>query len=376
VNGTVNFGRVRGVSLRINWSVLLLAALFGYNLGWQTLPRWSAGHSTTAYVVASAVAVLALLPCLLFHEMVHALTARRFGIDVQEIRLWALGGTTQMETPKAPWAMLATAASGPAASLVLGGVAYAVTSALRLAQGSWSLWTATLLWLSAANLVLGVFNLVPVTPLDGGRILQAVIWWRTGDPDRAERASDLGGRGMGVVIVLIGAVLVVNTPNEGAWLLLLGFFIAVTSELERRQAEFGLSVRGATVATAMSSPVQTTSDWLTIHEFAATTGQHNRRSMLPVVDHRGRPTGLAGLYRVVAVPTELRRTVKMGDVALPLQLCQVASPGESLLKVLERLDASQLRVLVVDEGRLVGMVTNHDIVRLIQRGRWPPLRML
>jgi CBS-domain-containing membrane protein len=178
-----------------------------------------------------------------------------------------------------------------------------------------------------------------------------------------------------VVIVLIGAVLVVNTPNEGAWLLLLGFFIAVTSELERRQAEFGLSVRGATVATAMSSPVQTTSDWLTIHEFAATTGQHNRRSMLPVVDHRGRPTGLAGLYRVVAVPTELRRTVKMGDVALPLQLCQVASPGESLLKVLERLDASQLRVLVVDEGRLVGMVTNHDIVRLIQRGRWPPLRM-
>jgi Zn-dependent protease/predicted transcriptional regulator len=365
------------VSLRINWSVLLLGALFGYNLGWQTLPRWSAGHSTTAYVVASAVAVLALLPCLLFHEMVHALTARRFGIDVQEIRLWALGGTTQMETPKTPGAMLATAVSGPAASLVLGGVAYAVTSALRLAQGgSWGLWTATLLWLSAANLVLGVFNLVPVTPLDGGRILQAVIWWRTGDRDRAERASDLGGRGMGVVIVLIGAVLVVNTPNEGAWLLLLGFFIAVTSELERRQAEFGLSVRGATVATAMSSPVQTTSDSLTIHEFAATTGQHNRRSMLPVVDHRGRPTGLAGLYRVVAVPTELRRTVKMGDVALPLQLCQVASPGESLLKVLERLDASQLRVLVIDEGRLVGMVTNHDIVRLIQRGRWPPLRML
>jgi Zn-dependent protease/CBS domain-containing protein len=376
VNGTVSFGRVRGVSLRINWSVLLLVALFCYNLGWQTLPKWSPGHSALAYVGASAAAVLALLPCLLFHEMVHALTARRFGTNVQEIRIWALGGSTQMDAPKTPRAMLVTAASGPVASLILGGIAFGVTDVLRPAQGGWGLWTAALLWLSAANLVLGLFNLMPVTPLDGGRILQSVIWWRTGDRDRAEHASDLGGRGMGVAIVLIGAVLVVHTPNEGAWLLLLGFFIAVTSELERRQAEFGLSLRDAKVTAAMSSPVQTVSDWLTIDDFAKTTAQHNRRSTLPVVDDRGQPTGLVALYRAVAVPTDKRRTVQMRDVALPLQLCQIASPGESLLKVLERFDTSELRVLVIDEGRLVGIVTNHDIVRLIQRGRWPPLRML
>ncbi|WP_370149030.1 site-2 protease family protein [Streptacidiphilus sp. EB129] len=355
--------------------MLLLMALFGYNLGWQTLPRWAPGHSTMAYITASALAVLLLLPCLLVHEMVHADAARRFGIQVQEIKLWALGGTTQMGTPSNARATMVIAASGPLASILLGGAALGVSAALQPQHAEGNLWSSTFVWLSAVNLVVGLFNLLPVSPLDGGRILQAFLWWRTGDRDHAERAAELGGQAMGGLIVLLGTYLLVQAPDEGAWLLVLGFFIAVSAELERRRTMLGIMMRGVNVAAAMSSPVQTALGWLTIHEFAETAAQHNKRSMIPLVDHDGRPTGVVALHRLVTVPTDLRRTVQMHEVATPLQYCQVASPGEPLVTLLDRLDTPDTKVLVINGDRLVGIVTDHDIIRLIQRRRWPPLRL-
>ncbi|MEZ0095597.1 site-2 protease family protein [Streptacidiphilus sp. EB129] len=376
MGGSIEIGQVLGISVRVHWSVLILAALLGYNISWQVLPLWVPGRSTSAYITAGFVGALLLLLSLMIHEIAHSMVARRFGITVQETTLWALGGVTEMGTPRSPRATFEIAASGPLASLALGGTALGGAVALRPLHGAWPIWVAVLVWLGAANLVLGLFNLVPVTPLDGGRLLQAVLWSRTGDRDRAERAADRGGRTIGLLIVTLGAILLFRAASQGVWLLLIGFFIAVTAEMERRRAVFGSALREVSVADAMSSPVQTAPNWLTVDQFLQTSAQYSRHSTLPLLDHDGRPSGLVALHSLAAVPIAQRSTVRLGDTALPLAQCAVAAPGEQLTEALDRVPTSSVKVLVLDDGRLVGIITNHDIVRIVQRARWPPLRML
>ncbi|AJF70284.1 site-2 protease family protein [Streptomyces vietnamensis] len=367
MNGSVRVGRVVGVPLRVHWSVPLLVVLFAYGLGSQTLPVWTPGRSGVAYAFAGVVGAALFMGSLLLHETAHAATARRKKISVQDVTLWALGGMTRMGRPQTAASAFAVAVSGPLSSLAVGGVALGAGIGLHALSG-WAVPAAVLVWLGWTNLFLGVFNLLPAAPLDGGRVLQALLWWRTGDRERAELAVSRAGQAMGMLLVVVGWASLLRGAPGGLWLAFVGLFIMVVAGAERRRAALHTAVRGVRVADAMSSPVATGADWLTAQRFIDEVAVKSHHSALPLLDFEGRPSGIVQVRRLTAVPEGRRETVRVHEVATPLPQCAIAAPGELLSEALDRLSLrTGMYILVVDAGHLVGIVTGKDISRLMQR---------
>ncbi|MFF3542791.1 site-2 protease family protein [Streptomyces platensis] len=367
MNGSVRVGQVVGVPLRMHWSVPLLVGLFAYGLGRQGLPVWTPGRSDAVYAVGGVVGAALLMGSLLLHETAHAATALRKKISVQDVTLWALGGTTRMGRPPTAAAAFAVAVSGPLISLVIGGVALGAGIGLHGLSG-WAVPSVVLAWLGWANLFLGVFNLLPAVPLDGGRVMQAVLWWRTGDRERADLAASRGGQIMGLLLVAAGWFSVLRGAPGGLWIVFIGLFIMIVAGAERRRAALHRALRGLRVGEAMTGPVATGADWLTVQRFIDEVAVHSQYSALPLLDFEGRPSGIVQLRRLATVPAAGRETLRVREVATPLSQCAVAAPDDLLTEALDKLSLrTGARILVVDAGHLVGIVTGKDISRLMQR---------
>ncbi|MFG2295427.1 site-2 protease family protein [Streptomyces sp. NPDC048603] len=368
MKNSLPMGRVFGIPLRMHWTVPLLVWLFGYSLGSRTLPASVPDRSGTVYGVAAAAGAVLLLGSLLAHEAAHAVTARKKGIPVQGITLWALGGVTEMGRPRAARAAFLVAVSGPAASLVVGAAAFGAGVGLDALTG-WSVPAAVLVWLGWINAVLGVFNLLPAAPLDGGRVVQALMWWRTGDQDRAEQAAARSGQFLGAAMIAVGWLTLLQGTPGGAWLALIGLFVFFVAGMEHRRAGLAPALRGVPAAEAMSSPVETCPDWLTVDRCVQDVALHARHAVLPVLDFDGRPSGLLHLARLAKVPPAQREELRVRDVAVPLERCATCAPDDLLPDVLERMApaAASIHVLVTDAGTLAGIITERDIARLLQR---------
>ncbi|MET8677016.1 site-2 protease family protein [Streptomyces sp. NPDC004647] len=366
MNSSVRIGRVLGVPMRIHWTVPLLVVLFGYSLGSQTLPAWIPEQSNATYTVAGLAGALLVLGSLLAHETAHAITARKKDIAVQSITLWALGGMTEMSKPRTAGAAFLVAISGPLTSLVVGAAALGAGVGLNALTG-WAVPAAVLVWLGWANFVLGVFNLLPAAPLDGGRVVQAVMWWRTGDRDRAERAAARSGQVLGILLIAVGWISVLRGALGGLWLAVIGFFVMIVANAERQHAVLAPALRGVRAADAMSSPVETCPDWLTVERCVEDVAMRARHSTLPLLDFEGRPSGMVHLPQLAKTLVLQRETLRVRDVATPLSQCTTCAPDDLLEDVVEELrPSSGMRILVIEGQRLVGIITARDVSRLIQ----------
>ncbi|MFD7444871.1 site-2 protease family protein [Streptomyces sp. NPDC059909] len=368
MNSSVRIGSVLGVPLRIHWTVPLLVVLFGYSLGSRTLPAWLPGRSAAVYAVAGSAGALLLVVSLLAHEAAHAVTARKRDIPVHGVTLWALGGMTELGgKPHTAGAAFLVAVSGPLTSLVVGGVALGAGIGVRALLG-WAMPAAVLVWLGWVNLALAAFNLLPAAPLDGGRVVQAVMWWRTGDRYRAERAAGRSGQALGVLMIAVGWISFLRGAVSGLWLAVIGFFVLIVANAERQRASLATAVHGVRAADAMSRPVETCPDWLTVERLIDEVVLHTRHSTLPVLDIEGHPTGTVSLSRLKRVPPAQRDTLRVRDVAVPLAQCTTCSSSDLLEDVLEKLHPVRgMPILVIDGPRLVGVITAHDLSRLALR---------
>jgi Zn-dependent protease/predicted transcriptional regulator len=361
-----SFGRVFGVPLRMHWSALLLAVVLGTSLGASTLPAWAPGHSRASYLVSGLAGAGLLIVSLVLHEGAHALIGRRAGVPVHDMTIWALGGMTRMEPAERPPAAFGIAVSGPLTSLVLGAIG--VGAALGLLRGlHWTLPGDVLLWVGWINVLLAVFNLLPAAPLDGGRVLQSLVWWRTGDRARGEQVAGRSGQVAGAVLAAIGALALLRGVLDGLWFMLMGFFITMAAQAEVRQATLQSLLHDVLVSEVMSAPVATGPDWFTVDRFVddvAATGHH---SHLALLDFEGRPAGIVSLRQLSMIPAASRQLTRVGAVALPMERCPTAAPGDRLGDVVARLTpGAPVRVLVLDGGGLVGIVTAHDVSRFLQ----------
>ncbi|AJT65960.3 Putative zinc metalloprotease Rip3 [Streptomyces lydicus] len=368
MGGSVRLGRVLGVPLRMHWSVPLLVVLFAYGLGHRTLPVWTPGRPAVVYAVAGVVGAALFMGSLVLHETAHAATARRKEISVEDVTLWALGGMTRMGRPKTASAAFLVAVSGPLTSLVIGGAALGAGIGLHALAGWAAVPAVVLLWLGWANLFLGVFNLLPAVPLDGGRVVQALLWWRMGDRERADMTASRGGQVTGVLMAVGGWVLLLRGAPVGLWVVFIGLFIMVVAGAERRHAALHTALRGVRVSETMTSPVFTGADWLTVQRFIDEVAVHSRHSVVPLTDFDGRPSGIVQIRRLAAVPAAGREAVRVREVGIPLSQCAVAAPDDLLTEALDRISLrTGMRILVVDAGHLVGIVTGKDVSRLMQR---------
>src|SRR5882672_2435469 len=187
MNENLSLGRIFGIHVGLNWSLLVVAGLIAWSLATSFLPAASPGQTSGAYWTAGLISAFVFLASLLAHELAHSVVAMRRGVKVEGITLWLFGGVSRFSSDTAsPGAQALITFVGPLTSLVLGAVFYLVSVAVG---GGAGLLPATLSWLGYINITLGVFNLVPAFPLDGGRLLQSLIWLRTGDRLRATRIA-------------------------------------------------------------------------------------------------------------------------------------------------------------------------------------------
>jgi Zn-dependent protease len=180
VTPTFRLGRIAGVQVAANWSVLVILALIVVGLAAGRLPLVAPGRSALTSAVTGALSGLVFLASLLAHEVSHAVVARQNGIAVEGITLWLFGGFAQLRGEAAsPGADLRIAGIGPVVSALLGGGFFAAGALVAAGDGG-PLLLSALSWLAVINIVLAVFNLIPAAPLDGGRVLRAVLWRLTG----------------------------------------------------------------------------------------------------------------------------------------------------------------------------------------------------
>jgi Zn-dependent protease len=351
-------GRIARIEVRTHWSLLLVALLVAQLLAVGVLPSAVPGQPAAAYWAAGALSAVTFLAAVLAHELAHALTARRFGIPVERVTLWLLGGVTELgHEARSPRAEAAIAASGPATSLALGG---AFAGAALLSSGS-GLVTATLAWLAAVNLVLGIFNLLPAAPLDGGRLLRAALWHRYRDRTRAAHASARAGSVLGVVLIGWGLLHVFAGQLFGLWFGLVGWFVLTAASAERTTAA-ARRLAGRTVRELMSSPPDVAPAWWTVADFAAQADPALVASdVIPLVDFDGSPRNLLTARDLQRVPPDDRDTTRLRDAARNRMPVLVLDPDAPVPDAVLPLRARGGVAVVVEDGRVVGTLRYADV---------------
>lgn len=369
MNENLSLGRIAGIHVGLNWSLLVVVALIAWSLATSILPSASPGHSSGAYWAAGLLSAVVFLASLLAHELAHSIVATRRGIRVDGITLWLFGGVSRISSDaNSPGTQALFTAVGPLTSLVLGVAFYVVSVALGGGAHP-GLAAATLSWLGYINITLGVFNLVPAFPLDGGRLLQSLIWLRTGDRLRSTRIAARIGMGFAYLLIAYGLANFVFTGSVigGVWSVFLGWFLLNAARSEEaggmiRQALSGISVRDVMTPNPVQAPDNITVEDALRDVLAA------RHSTLPTHDSSGRLTGLLTLAALKKVSPDARATTLVKEVACPVGEVSTAGPGDPVTNLLGVGDGcGEGRTLIVDGGNLVGIISPSDISRLVQR---------
>lgn len=369
---TVRLGRIAGVPIGLNWSLLAIVVVFAAGLAQNRFPYDAPGHGRSVYVAAGAVSALALLGAVLLHELGHAVTARRAGLEVEGITLSWMGGVTRIAgDTRSPLRELAVAGSGPAVSVVLGVGFWGAQVAARHA-GVDSLVVAGLGWLAIINVVLAAFNLLPAAPLDGGRILHAAIWAITRDRWRATRATSFAGMGLAGLVLALGAFQILAGRDEldGVLIAVLGWWILSAARDEERQAVVSRALDGIAVHDVMR-PVAAAPGWLEAPDFAARYADAAPSTVWLLERWGGGYSGVVTGEVLRAVPVAPWAPVRAVDVAVPVAALGRTDPWEDLLDALTRTGGRQV-LLAVEDGRTVGAVLPSDVEALVRRGRHRP----
>ena len=366
---TFSLGRISGIRIGVNWSVLLIVALLAYGLAVGEFPAAAPRHPVAEYVVAALLTAVAYMGSLLAHELAHSLVARRNGLQVEGITLWLLGGVSRLqgEAPN-PGAEIRIAGVGPLVSLILGG-AFLLLAWLVHAAGVRGVLVVALAWLGGINLLLAVFNVIPAAPLDGGRLLRAVLWRITGDRFKAAVWSARAGQVFGWVLVVAAAYLVlVRREYNWIWFALIGWFLISAATAEGQQAMLQSRLRTVAVREIMTAHPVTVPGSATVAWFLNDFLPRYRHSAFPVEADDGQTVGLVTVHRVNQVPAGERGRTTLREVASPLSDVASATPDEPVADVLPRLNAnSENRALVFDASHLAGIVSPADISRALER---------
>jgi len=362
----VRIGSVRGIPLKADWSLVVILWLLTWSLASEGLPAIADGYSGLAYWFAAALTSVAFFGALLAHELSHSLVARRHGIDVRDITLWLLGGVSQLtREPENPRDDLRVAIAGPLASLALAVGAFVVGAVLTVVGVS-GLVVACLMWLASVNVVLELFNLVPAAPLDGGRVLRAILWRRHGDRTQAALSATKAGQNFAYILVAAGLVELFFVTWSGLWFVLLGWFVLAAARAEEMQIKLGRDLGGLRVRDVMTAhPITVPADCdvdTVLHEFVL----RYHCSSFPVVDAAGTVVGLVTMARLRSVASHDRAASHVGHIAIPLTDLTRAAPDEMLLDVLRRAPAGDGRILVFEHDALVGIVSPSDVTRVFQ----------
>ncbi len=356
--------RIAGIDVNVHVSWFIIFALLTWSLATGYFPLVVRPADDVTNWILGAVASILLFASVLVHELAHSFVARSQGLEARSIPLFIFGGVSSLgsESPR-PWVEFIVAVVGPLTSLVLAGIAFALTLALA---GSPEL-QALFGYLAVVNALLGLFNLIPGFPLDGGRVLRSILWQAQGSLRRATETAAAVGQLVAYLFVAWGFIrLLGNDLFGGLWIAAIGWFLYSAASASVEQVRLEQTLRGTRVKTMLRpepvsvEPTETVSNLIDQYLLPL-----NRRAM-PVTED-GRLVGVVTLGDVRGVPPERRATTRVGEVMGGRDEVATVEPDDSLAEALETLAEGDYEQLpVVDRGRLVGMLTRADVLRQFQ----------
>lgn len=366
-------GRIAGIDIRIDATWTFIFFLVGYSF-FLVLRRQFPDASTGFVVGLAGAMTVAFFASLLLHELAHAVVARSRGIEVRGITLFLFGGATHAKLEAHhPRDEFIIAAVGPIMSMMIAGAAWALVELLGNALGAeFAYAVGRLGWL---NLILAIFNLVPGFPLDGGRLLRAVLWARTGDLLRATRIASQAGRTFAHLLIALGVLeVLLGGFVGGLWLAAIGWFLnqaaqASYSQLQMRRIFAAVEAADVTAREVVDIPTDTTvqaavDDYFMRYDYNAFPVREGDRTV-----------GILTLSAVRKVPNDEWAILTIGHVMQSLSAECTVAVHDQMDQVIDKLEtAESRRVLVVDGDKVVGLITPRDLTRWMHRAQELHLR--
>lgn len=363
--GSFRIGSIAGIEIYANFSWLIALVLLTVSIASGWFPRLYPGYPYTTYLLLGLIAALLLFASVLVHELAHSLVARARGMSVKSIVLFIFGGVSNIEQePQSPGSEFQMAFVGPLTSLVIGAISYGL---LLLIGNRPSPIAAILLYLAWANVLLGIFNLIPGFPLDGGRVLRSIIWKVTGNGNRATNITTIVGQIIAYLFILLGIWLFFGGDTlDGIWIGFIGWFLLNAAQSARAQATIDTVFRGVTVEQVMNpNPVTVPANislQKLVDEYFLPQGL---RSAL--VMQGDLLAGLITLSDIRHVPREEWSQKPVGHVMVPLEKLHLITPQQSLKEVLPLMISQDVNQLpVVQDGRLLGVVSRDAVIRSLE----------
>jgi Zn-dependent protease/predicted transcriptional regulator len=369
MHAQIRLGRIAGISIGLHYSWFIIAFLITLSLIGRfsaVTPKWSSATVWSAAIVTGLLFFVALL----LHELAHSLLAKSRGLRVRAITLFALGGVSQIES-EAPDAKSEfwIAIVGPLASLVIG-----IVCLLLARSTGWILnseprtpISAVLVWLGYINLMLAAFNLVPGYPLDGGRVLRALIWWNTHSIDRSTRIAARVGQVVAFLFIFLGLYQFFLGKNFGGlWLAFIGWFLLDASRSSYAQVEIIEGIRDRRVSDIMDHDFSAVEAHLSlqdfVHRYLLASG---RRCFVVVQDNN--LTGLITTKEVSGVERDRWPQTSVQSVMRPLSQLRTVMPDTPAIRALEIMSREDINQLpVVSDGQLVGLFSRSSVMGFLR----------
>jgi Zn-dependent protease len=365
VRSQIELGRVFGIKIGLHYSFFVIALLIVFSLSSQfhsSNPQWGDG----VIMVLSVGTAILFFVSLLLHELAHSLVATSNNLPVKEITLFALGGVSQIEkNPLSAKVEFWMAFVGPLTSAVIGAICLVL--ARLIGDPSSDPWMAMLLWLGYINLSLAVFNLLPGYPLDGGRVLRAIIWWKTGNADRSTQTAAKVGQLVAFAFIALGIFRFFSGAGIGGlWIAFIGWFLLQAARESYVQVGMSHALKSVRVADLMTRDCPTVDGWLNIQNFVdkelLRTGQ---RCFL--VAEKGEITGLVTPHEIKEIDRAKWPFMTLHDIMRPLGELRAVTPDAPLSSALESMSRYDLNQLaVVSNGHLDGVLSRARVLSYLQ----------
>ncbi|MBH0185805.1 MAG: site-2 protease family protein [Nitrospira sp.] len=376
-------GRALGIPIRVHASWFLVFLLLTWTLSTGYLPEELPGLSPVRYWAMGGVAALLLFLSVLLHELGHSYVALRYRIPIERITLFIFGGVAHMRkeapTPRAEFliAEFLIAVAGPLVSFVLGAVCFGLTALAESIQSPHDVQGLVMLgvFLGGVNLQLGLFNLIPGFPLDGGRVLRAGLWAWGKDFYRATTQAAVVGLGFGALLGVLGLAVLVGAlmgkldssmASNGSWVIFIGMFLFAAAFASRRQAAFRQTLATVLVRDVMVRTVTSIPAHCSLDEAVTQYFQPYGHGSFPVVDS-GQLAGLITVGEIQTVPSAMWPWRQVGQVMRPLSPSLVVGPDVSVIQAMECMAQDGWDQLVVmQDGQVAGLVTQSAIANYLQ----------
>jgi Zn-dependent protease/predicted transcriptional regulator len=365
----LKLGRIAGIEIGLHYSWFIIAVLIAFSLAshFHSLqPGWGEPVIWTAAIITSVLFFVALL----LHELAHSLVAKSRGLRVRAITLFALGGVSQIESEASDaksefWIAIV----GPLTSLIIGGALIGLARLVAGFQGSESANPvgAVLLWLGYINVALAVFNMIPGYPLDGGRVLRAIIWWANKNAQRATALSARVGQVVAGLFIIYGLFrFFVGANFGGLWLAFIGWFLLDAARSSYAQAGIIVGLRDHSVSDLMQRDCTSVESYISVRDFVDQYLLHSsNRCFLVTQDHH--VAGVVTVNDTARVPRQDWDQASVQRIMHPLNQLRSVPPDMPALKALELMTRENLNQLaVISNGELQGIFSRGQVVRFLQ----------